>query len=46
MRIAIDFDDTIVDTTKKVRENLNRYNLELVSFKGLDIYDYGSGMII
>ena len=28
MRIAIDFDDTIVDTTKKVREYLNRYNLE------------------
>ena len=28
MRIAVDFDDTIVDTTKKVREYLNRYNLE------------------
>ena len=31
---------------EKIMEHLNRYNLELVSFKGLDIYDYGSGMII
>ena len=27
MRIAIDFDDTIVDTTKKVREYLDKYNI-------------------
>ena len=27
MRIAIDFDDTIVDTTKKVKEYLAKYNL-------------------
>lgn len=26
MRIAIDFDDTIVDTTKKVKEYLKKYN--------------------
>ncbi len=28
MRIAIDFDDTIVDTTKKVKEYLNKYNIK------------------
>ena len=28
MRIAIDFDDTIIEKKKKVREYLNRYNLE------------------
>ena len=28
MRIAIDLDDTIVDTTKKIKEYLNKYNLE------------------
>ena len=28
MKIAIDFDDTIVDTTKKVKEYLKKYNLE------------------
>ena len=27
MRIAIDFDDTIVDTTEKVKEYLAKYNL-------------------
>ena len=28
-----------------VLEHLEKYNLELVDFKGLDLYDYGSGII-
>ena len=30
----------------KVLEHLKRHKLELVDFKGLDIYDYGGGLII
>lgn len=30
----------------KIMKHLNKYNLELVDFKGLDIYDYGGGIVL
>ena len=29
----------------KILEHINKYNLELVDFKGLDIFDYGGGIV-
>ena len=30
---------------EKILEHIKKYNLQLVHFKGLDIYDYGGGII-
>ena len=30
----------------EVIKHINKYGLELVSFNGLDVYDYGEGIII
>ena len=29
----------------EIIKHINKYNLELVSFDGLDVYDYGGGLI-
>ena len=30
---------------KIIQEHLNKYNLELIEFKGLEVYDYGGGIM-
>ena len=30
----------------KILDHINKYGLELIDFKGLDVYDYGGGIII
>ena len=30
----------------KILDHINKYGLELINFKGLDVYDYGGGIII
>lgn len=34
-----------IENKEKILEHLHKYNLELINFKGLYIYDYGSGII-
>jgi len=38
MRIGIDFDDTIVETTKKIHEYVKKYNLEFFDTLNSDFY--------
>ena len=38
-------DSNNLDNKEKILEHLYKYNLELIDFKGLDIYDYGGGII-
>ena len=38
-------DSKYLNNKDKILEHLHNYNLKLVDFKGLDIYDYGSGII-
>ena len=38
-------DINMLKNKDKVLEHINKYNLELVYFKGLDIYDYGGGIV-
>ena len=38
-------DSKYLNNKDKILEHLHNHNLELVDFKGLDIYDYGSGII-
>ena len=30
----------------KIIKHINKYGLELVSFDGLDVYDYGGGIVV
>ncbi len=47
------FDDKFVlfgdsynlENKEKIMEHLNKYGLSLIDFEGLDIYDYGSGIV-
>ena len=34
-----------LNNKEEILKHINKYNLELIDFKGLDIYDYGSGLI-
>lgn len=34
-----------LDSKEKIINHINKYNLELVDFKGLDVYDYGGGIV-
>lgn len=38
-------DSNYLNNKDKILEHLHNYNLKLVDFKGLDIYDYGGGII-
>lgn len=38
-------DIDILKNKYRILEHINKYNLELVDFKGLDIYDYGGGIV-
>ena len=38
-------DSNNLSNKDKIIQHLDKYNLELVDFKGLDIYDYGGGII-
>ena len=39
-------DSKYLENKEKILEHLHKYNLELVEFKGLEIYDYGGGIIV
>ena len=39
-------DSKYLENKEKILEHLHKYNLELVEFKGLEIYDYGSGIVV
>lgn len=34
-----------LENKEKIIEHISKYNLELIDFKGLDVYDYGGGLI-
>ena len=34
-----------LNSKKIIQEHLNKYNLELIDFKGIEVYDYGGGII-
>ena len=34
-----------LNNKEKIVEFINKYKLQLIDFKGLDIFDYGSGII-
>ena len=38
-------DIDMLKNKNKILEHINKYNLELVDFKGLDIFDYGGGIV-
>lgn len=38
-------DSNNLSNKDKIIQHLDKYNLELVDFKGLDIYDYGGGIV-
>lgn len=38
-------DSNNLDNKEKILEHLHKYKLELIDFKGLDIYDYGGGIV-
>lgn len=38
-------DSDNLNNKDKILKHLNKYNLELIDFKGLDIFDYGGGII-
>ena len=38
-------DSNNLNNKEGILEHLYKYNLELIDFKGLDIYDYGGGII-
>lgn len=38
-------DINMLKNKDKILEHINKYNLELVDFKGLDVYDYGGGIV-
>ena len=38
-------DSNNLSNKDKLIQHLDKYNLELVDFKGLDIYDYGGGIV-
>lgn len=33
-----------LESKKQILQHLNKYNLKLIDFKGLDVYDYGGGI--
>ena len=44
-RFVLFGDRNNLNNEEEIIEHLDRYNLELIDFKELDIYDYGSGLI-
>lgn len=38
-------DINMLKNKDKILEHIHKYNLELVNFRGLDIYDYGGGIV-
>lgn len=35
-----------LENKENITNHLNKYGLELIDFKGLDVYDYGGGIVI
>ena len=35
-----------LEYTDEIIKHINKYGLELVSFDGLDVYDYGGGIVV
>lgn len=35
-----------LENKDSIKNHLNKYGLELIDFKGLDVYDYGGGIVI
>lgn len=35
-----------LENKENITNHLNKYGLELINFKGLDVYDYGGGIVI
>ena len=38
--------DILKEYKDEIIKHINKYGLELVSFDGLDVYDYGGGIVV